>query len=117
MSKKQKILIVGAALFAALFLFSGIMLAWQYMDGKQSADVFEAVADLIQPDEAPQPGTIGNSEDDMATVDPSLAAFEKYAAVYEQNSDFVGWISIDGTNINYPVIDHRQPQLLFEAWL
>lgn len=34
----------------------------------------------------------------------SLTADEKYAAVYEQNSDFVGWISIDGTNINYPVM-------------
>ena len=37
-------------------------------------------------------------------TDPSLIAFEKYAAVYEQNSDFVGWITIDGTNINYPVM-------------
>lgn len=35
---------------------------------------------------------------------PEQTAFEKYAAVYEQNSDFVGWISIDGTNINYPVM-------------
>lgn len=38
MNKKQKILIVGAVLFAALFLFSGVMMAWQYADGKQSAD-------------------------------------------------------------------------------
>ena len=44
MNKKQRILIVGAALFAALFLFSGAMLAWQYADGKQSADAFDAVA-------------------------------------------------------------------------
>jgi sortase B len=29
---------------------------------------------------------------------------EKYRALFEQNSDFVGWISIDGTNINYPVM-------------
>lgn len=35
MSKKQKLLIAGAALFAALFLFSGAMLAWQYADGKK----------------------------------------------------------------------------------
>ena len=33
-----------------------------------------------------------------------MMAFEKYGAVYEQNRDFVGWISIDGTNINYPVM-------------
>ena len=57
MDKKQKILIAGAALFAALFLFSGVMLMWQYADGKQSADAFDAVADLIQPVETPQPGT------------------------------------------------------------
>ena len=29
---------------------------------------------------------------------------EEYAALYEANDDFVGWITIDGTNINYPVL-------------
>lgn len=105
MNKKQKILVVGAALCAALFLFSGVMLAWQYADGKQSADTFEAVADLVQPDKTPQPGTDPDQTgDDTQNADPTLAAFEKYAAVQGQNTDFVGWISIDGTNINYPVM-------------
>lgn len=40
MNKKQKVMIAGVALFAALFLFSGVMLMWQYADGKQSADAF-----------------------------------------------------------------------------
>ena len=31
-------------------------------------------------------------------------AHEKYGALFEQNQDFIGWISIDGTNINYPVM-------------
>jgi len=104
MNKKQKILIVGAVLFAALFLFSGVMMAWQYADGKQSADAFDTVADLIQPVEMPQPGTIPGIEGSTEEPDPELIALEKYAAVHEQNSDFVGWISIDGTNINYPVM-------------
>lgn len=105
MSKKQKILVAGAALFAALFLFSGIMLAWQYKDGKASADVFDAVADLVQPDDMLRPGVVpGNTADAVEDFDPSLIAYEKYAAVREQNTDFVGWISIDGTNINYPVM-------------
>ena len=105
MGKKQKILIAGAALFAALFLFSGIMLAWQYQDGKESADAFEAVAGLVRPDETPQPSTApGEPVDSVEAPDPSLIAYEKYEAVREQNSDFVGWISIDGTNINYPVM-------------
>ena len=104
MNKKQKILIVGAALFAALFLFSGIMLAWQYADGRQSANAFDAVADLIQPVGTPQPGTIPGIGDATEEPDPELIALEKYGAIHEQNSDFVGWISIDGTNINYPVM-------------
>lgn len=104
MNKKQRILIVGTALFAALFLFSGAMLAWQYADGKQSADAFDAVADLIQPVETPQPGTTPEIGGSAEEADPELIALEKYGAIHEQNSDFVGWISIDGTNINYPVM-------------
>lgn len=105
MNKKQKMLIIGVALFAALFLFSGIMLAWQYADGKQSADAFDAVANLVQPEPTPRPDTShGQTGDSAVDTDPSLTALEKYAAVYEQNSDFVGWITIDGTNINYPVM-------------
>ena len=105
MNKKQKILIAGVALFAALFLFSGVMLMWQYADGKQSADAFDAVADLIQPVETPQPGTVpGVGDTTEEEPDLEMVAFEKYAAIHEQNTDFVGWVSIDGTNINYPVM-------------
>ena len=39
----------------------------------------------------------------MAAED-AAKAYEKYGALYEQNNDFVGWIQIDGTNINYPVM-------------
>lgn len=82
MNKKQKILIVGAALFAALFLFSGIMLAWQYADGRQSANAFDAVADLIQPVGTPQPGTIPGIGDATEEPDPELIALEKYGAIW-----------------------------------
>lgn len=80
------------------------MLAWQYADGRQSANAFDAVADLIQPVGTPQPGTVPGIGDATEEPDPELIALEKYAAVHEQNSDFVGWVNIDGTNINYPVM-------------
>ena len=76
MNKKQKILIAGAALFAALFFFSGVMLAWQYADGKQSADAFDAVADLIQPVETPQPGTASGIGDSTEGPDLELVALK-----------------------------------------
>ena len=43
---KSKYLMIGAAVCAALFLFSGIMLCRQYADEKQSAEAFEQVAAL-----------------------------------------------------------------------
>ena len=33
--------------------------------------------------------------------------FEKYADVYAKNSDLVGWISIPGTRIDYPVMQTK----------
>ena len=100
---KQKLLLCGAAVFAVLFLFSGIMLQRQLADQKQSTDAFDHIADMVveetEPDAAEQPEETGETE-----APPALTAYEKYAVVYEQNPDFVGWISIDGTNINYPVM-------------
>lgn len=101
---KQKIFLCGAAAFAALFLFSGIMLVRQYADKKQSAEAFEQVAALvqeIQPEEDTPATTPTESE---VPEETTVTAYEKYAAVYAQNPDFIGWITVPGTNINYPVM-------------
>ena len=81
---KSKYLMIGAAVCAALFLFSGIMLCRQYADEKQSTEAFEQVAALVETESAPA--------DTPQETEPlsELAAFEKYRAVQEQNSDFVG---------------------------
>lgn len=95
---KSKYLMIGAAVCAALFLFSGIMLCRQYADKKQSAEAFEQIAALVETEPTP-----ANTPPETEPL-PELTAFEKYRAVQEQNSDFVGWLSIPGTNIDYPVM-------------
>ena len=102
---KQKLLIAGAAFFAVLLLFSGMMLYRQYTDSRHSAEVFESVADLVLKEaiSTPHPNRTAESIV-LEKTNPQITAFEKYARVYEQNTDFVGWISIEGTNINYPVM-------------
>lgn len=94
---KSKYLMIGATACAALFLFSGFMFYRQYADEKQSAEAFDNIAALVE-DETPP------ADEPQETEVPEQTAFEKYKAVYEQNSDFVGWISIEGTNIDYPVM-------------
>ena len=93
--KKQKLLIFGVAFFATLFMLFGAVLVHQCMDGQQSAKAFADVAKLVQ--ETPE-------EDSTETVQREVTAYEKYVPVLAENSDFVGWLSIDGTQINYPVV-------------
>lgn len=35
---------------------------------------------------------------------PEGSINEKYAALYAANNDFIGWVSINGTNVDYPVM-------------
>jgi sortase B len=100
-------LLCGAAGFAALFLFSGVMLARQMTDRKQSAEAFAQVASLIREPETADPTQEAETEPTSEPAEeavPVLTAFETYEAVYEQNPDFVGWLSIEGTAIDYPVM-------------
>lgn len=109
MSKKQKILMAGAALFAALLLFSGIMVCREIKDSRESTQAFDSLAKLVV--EKPKldikiDGKESRPKDESPADEPApeITAAEKYAAIHEKNSDFVGWLSIEGTNINYPVM-------------
>ena len=110
-NKTQVFFLIGAVLFTALFLFSGIMAMRQYKDTKQSAEAFNAVADLVKSAPTPVPSSVEEATGEDGTDTPAsyepaqeLTAYDKYAAVYEQNSDFIGWISIEDTKINYPLM-------------
>ena len=98
---KRKLMIAGAAFCAALFLFSGIMLFREYHDQKQSAEAFEQVAALVVGESAPE------ESENEETVELEMTAFEKYAEVFAQNDDLIGWISIPGTRIDYPVMQTK----------
>ena len=101
---KSRLMIAGAALCAALFLFSGAMLAREYLDQKRSAEAFAEVADLVKEDvELP---TL-ELADDPAQEPEGRTAYEKYAEVYAQNSDLVGWISIPAPGLTTPLCRPR----------
>ena len=98
---KQKLMITGAAFCAALFLFSSVMLFREYQDQKQSAQALEQVAALVIADTAPE------QSKSKEAIEPEITAFEKYAEVFEQNNDLIGWISIPDTRIDYPVMQTK----------
>lgn len=60
-----------------------------------------------QTDETGQSGNIGGGQTDgnsgpQEASEPAM--LRKYAALYQENEDLVGWLSIEGTGIDYPVL-------------
>ena len=121
MNRKRIIGICLIIVFSVSAIVSGRLFWKEYRDAKASEEAFSSLAGLVQDTEqnggedgstgdctdATGIGTPDNDEvlsDEEMAAEEAAKAYEKYGALYEQNNDFVGWIQIDGTNINYPVM-------------
>ena len=88
--------------FAAVFAFSATMLILEYAQGAKEENALNqlvAIADNSM--EFPAP-TVGSMP--AAIVPDAPVILEQYQALHEQNADMAGWISIDGTAIDYPIM-------------
>lgn len=103
---KQNLILCGAALCAVLFLFSGVMAARQYADRQKSAAAFDEIADLIEttPEPSGETKPADTEESEAPEESAMIPASEKYAEVYAQNPDFIGWLTVPDTHIDYPVM-------------
>lgn len=80
------------AFFATVFAGSAALLIWYGEKSHRQAAVYGQLAAAVQrADPAPTQAGEGTPLDD-------------YRALSEENPDMVGWIRIDGTNIDYPVV-------------
>lgn len=78
-------------IFSLIFAGSSGVLIYKLVSMNNENNEFKEIEKII--DEAP-----------LASTDPSAPKAGKYDALYAANSDFYGWIKIEGTNINYPVM-------------
>lgn len=65
-------------------------------DGQEEPDRQEYEAETI-PETA-----LSDETDDISAQEPEI--MEKYKSLYAENNDLIGWLSIPGTVINYPVM-------------
>ena len=106
--KKKTIGIIAVSVLGAAAIFCSAMFTHQYLDAKNSKATFDDLTNLITEIDETQKdaGTeeeSGLSAEELAAAEAVLAR-EKYTALFAQNNDFIGWIKIDGTNVNYPVM-------------
>lgn len=79
---------------------------------EQLAEKTEQVTDIVLSEEIKEKinGELQNPASDkiivenIATEEVQNTILAKYESLYRQNSDMIGWIKIEDTNINYPVM-------------
>lgn len=88
--KSDMVYNIAMVVCLVVFLASGGMLVKRYFEDRQAENEFAELQSMIDPNAATGEGAESNSA--------------KFAALRDQNSDFIGWISIEGTNLNFPVM-------------
>lgn len=76
-----------------------------YLESKKSQDNIDVLRDMIVADDIPPEQSDVNAETAFTTVN-GRSVQTKYAALYEANPDFIGWVTIPDTKVDYPVMQH-----------
>lgn len=77
-----------------VFLVSAGLLARRFWDDHRTENEFQDLAEMIDTTAQTEQGTETDGADHS----------QKFAALQARNPDFFGWISIQGTNLNFPVM-------------
>ena len=87
--------LLGTAAFSIYHIYD------HYEQLDEQTEVFDEIAEVVEQasDEEPVPDDVPVSE--------GQDVLSKYKELYLQNEDMVGWISISGTSINYPVMQTK----------
>lgn len=93
---KGKITLIQILLIFVLVI-CGVNLYRDYAKKRQGEQDFDALKNAVTTQTPAE-----NSDTDTE------ARFIKYKELYKKNTDFVGWIKINDTNIDYPVVQNRQ---------
>ena len=110
---KKKILFCLFVVFAGIFLTTATLLIKYYVTSAREQNQFRDLAQLVENvrqelPEVSQPAGESTPEETTgvqeAEADREAQILPQYAQVYEMNPDMVGWMVLEGTVIDYPVM-------------
>ena len=102
--------------FAGIFVVSGVFLARYYMESAKQKSKYDKLSEMLsnapttaRPDviegtpntEPTQPAMVEVTNPDTGET---ISILPEFAELYQMNNHLVGWISIPGTDIDYPVM-------------
>ena len=99
---------VFALLLSAVVVFCGVQIRQEYSNRQKDIDAFAKLAELAEikePDEPKETAELRNVEDtDEESDAPALTVRHDIPLLVSRNSDCIGWITIDNTAVDYPVM-------------
>lgn len=93
---KKKYLIAMMAGFSTLLVLSSAFLIKNHLDSAKQNEIYDALVEVVEDVDSTEKEPMQYSEDKTFNVE--------YQELYLQNNDMVGWIKVDDTKINYPVM-------------
>lgn len=102
---KNRFLSVVAVSLFLMFIFSATMFITQALQAKREQDAFSDLAVIVL--EAEQNFSMDEAASNEAVQEATETQEQTsphYDELYEMNSDFIGWLNIPNTNIDYPVM-------------
>lgn len=97
MKRKRYVIII--AVLAAIFSVSTFFLIRNHIDSKKQAEIYDELIETVEDTDETQE-TMSYSEDQSFLPD--------YQELFLQNNDMVGWIKVEDTKINYPVMQSKE---------
>ncbi len=106
MKVKQILYTTILILMIIIFCISGYHVASYVMDTFRQQGQYDDLAALVEQGQKEDGQEKPNPDDEPAETDASgePSILPEYREIYEMNPDMAGWIKIEGTKVNYPVM-------------
>lgn len=102
MKKNNLLIYLAVAMLTAAVLCASVLL-FKIRQKENSGNEFYTLAQISGNVIPENPGT-QSDEDNLKLSENRSVCHKDYRPVYEKNNDFAGWIRIENTGINYPVM-------------
>ena len=105
-TRNKPVLIFFCLLLSAAAVLSGVKIHSELKEQQKEKEDFAAVAEIAELPMTEAPAESVTDAETEPNTEPTEqpAAERNIQALIAENSDCIGWLSIDGTNISYPVM-------------
>ena len=104
---KKNIYVSIICFLLLVMIFSGVMIYSHFKEAHTQEEIYDSLAEFVEENE---------TSEAVNTTEGEVVMLPEYTKLFEQNSDIVGWIRIDDTQINYYAVA-AGVELLSEARL